>query len=589
MYANDEPYRRRWPILLGIGLGLALAMALGTLLAPHPWVAAAAGGLVAGAAALACIGFEVGPPREFMLVLSYYVGASLPVDPGAAPARAGLVLAGAAIVIAVSMAGHRLRPRAPEETAVAGAYRQVAGLAAALGGEGVVEARHEAVLAVRRARAAMRAAGAGDPLRGRLTEMTVAVEAVLDGCLGLVARESRPIDPAWPAALRALADSVREPVLAGPVVLPEQEPPTPPGARFAAAMRSARQAADPDRLFSGTIVPFTRPRRPRAVAILRRTLRANSLVLPTAVRIGIAAAVGTGVGLAIDAERGAWIGLTAVAVLQASNVHLIAWRTVHRAVGSIVGAGLAAAILVADPRVVVIVLVIAVCQTIAQATITVAYGVAVVFVTPIALLSFDLGQPGTPIGSLLGERVVDTLIGCAIGLAARRLLWPRTAQTRLPMAQGAVIEAARDVLHAALARPLADSSTLLRRSRRRLQTELLNLRAVHGDAVGDLLWSARSGDEGWPRTLAAQRVAYAAMAVPADRHGPPPDMALVARLDAALDAMAAIAEGHRAPALIAVPPLDRYPVTHRALIQLRDALRGPSSDLPEAEEQIRGA
>lgn len=582
MYANDEPYRRRLPILVGIGIGLALAMALGTLLAPHPWVAAAFGGVVAGAAALACIGFEVGPPREFMLVLSYYVGSSLPVDAGAAPERAGYVLFGAAVVIAVSMAGHRFRPRAPEETSVTAAYRQVAALIAALGRDGVGEARHEAVLAVRRARAAMRAAGSEDPLRRRLTEMTVAIEAVLDATLGLVLRDSDPVDDGWSRALRTLGDSVRVPALAGPVELPDETPGTPHGPRFVEAMTSARQAADPERLFAATIVPFTRPRRPRASAILRRTLRPNSLVLPTAVRIGIAAAVGTGIGLAIDAQRGAWIGLTAVAVLQASNVHLIAWRTVHRAVGSIVGAGLAAAILVADPGIVLIVVVIAICQVIAQSTITVAYGVAVVFVTPVALLSFDLGQPGTPIGALLGERVVDTLIGCAVGLAARRLLWPRTAQTRLPMAQGAVIEATRDVLHAALTRPVTESSVLLRRSRRRLQTELVNLRAVHADAIGDLLWSVRGGDESWSTTLAAQRVAYAAMAVSADRHGPPPDMALVARLDAALDAMAAIAEGHRVPAVVPVPPLERYPATHRALVQLRDALRAPAPASPPA-------
>jgi hypothetical protein len=60
--------------------------------------------------------------------------------------------------------------------------------------------------------------------------------------------------------------------------------------------------------------------------------------------------------------------------------------------------------------------------------------------------------------------------------------------------------------------------------------------------------------------------------------GAPPDRVLPARaelprLDQALTALAAIAEGHRAGALVSVPPLEGHPATHRALVGLRDALR----------------
>jgi uncharacterized membrane protein YccC len=198
--------------------------------------------------------------------------------------------------------------------------------------------------------------------------------------------------------------------------------------------------------------------------------------------------------------------------------------------------------------------------------------VATFFATPIALLIVDLGVPGVPAGSLVGARIIDTLLGCAVGLLARRFLWPQTAATRLGAAQGAAIEAARDVLHAALTRAESPSSGLVRRSRRALHTALLNLHAVQQDAVGDLVLSSRAADERWTITSAVERLAYAAMGFAAPKDRTPPGRQHLHELDEALGALAAMAEGHRARALVDVPSLDGHPATHRALLGLRDAL-----------------
>jgi uncharacterized membrane protein YccC len=584
MYAGDVPYRKRARVLAGVGVGLAVTMAIGTLAAPHPWLAAVLAGPVVASAALLCLAFEVGPPREFMPTLSYLVAISLPVDPGAAPERAGVVLLAAALVGLVALAGALRRPRGPEEDAVREGVRAVADLLErVVGDEDEVDAaRQRAVLAVRDAAQAMRAAGDEDPARRRLTELTIALEAVLDAAVGLALRQDAAVDPAWPAALRALAESVDDPSRATPVRLPDDAPDTPPGHRLEAAALALRRAADPARRWDETFVPFAPRHRPRALASLRRALRPSSLVVPTAARNGVAAAAGVLLGLAIGVERGAWVGLTAVAVLQASNVRLTARRTAHRMLGTGVGVVAAAAILAFHPAVAVVIVVMALCQTIGQAFIKVAYGAAVAFVTPIALLVFDLGQPGAPVGSLLGARLLDTALGCVVGLAARRFLWPQTARTRLPTAQAAVIEAVGDVLHAAAMRPVEPSGVRLRQARRRLQTALLNLRAVQADALGDLAWrppwpGRRRGAQAepdWATTLAVTALAHAAMAAPARPDGPPPDPTTVAALDAAIAHLAATASGLRAPAWVALPRLRQWPRTSAALAELRDRLAG---------------
>jgi len=574
VYARDEPYRRRLRVMAGVGLALTLVVAAGTLLSSLPLAIAVGAGLIAGFGSLLGSAWDIGRPREFILVLAFLAATQYPGDAGDVPLRAALVLGGAATVTVLAMSSGLFRPRGPEERALEAVWDRLADLFDAMGGRDVVPARHATLVAVEEARLVLVRAGHRKGDGDRLFGLALAAEGVIDAALGLVVRDSPPLDPRWAAAARTIRSSVRDPSVARDLQLPADAPEAVHGDRFARMMGRAVSAADPVLALESTLVPFGRRRRRSPLAAVRRATHTGSLVVPTAVRTGVAVAVGTAVGLSIDPARGIWVGLTTAAVLQASNVTLTARRTMQRAGGTVLGVGLAALLLAFHPAAGVIVIALMLLQCLMQSTIFVAYGTATFFATPLALLIVDLGRPGTPAGSLVGDRIVDTLLGCAVGLLARRFLWPRTAATRLGAAQGAAIEAVRDVLHAALTRSEATSSTLVRRSRRTLHTALLNLRAVQQDAVGDLaLAPGRRLDADWRTTTAVERLSFAAMGFQA-----PPDRVLPARaelprLDATLDALAAIAEGHRAPALVPVPPLDGHPATHRALVALRDALR----------------
>jgi uncharacterized membrane protein YccC len=571
MYGRDQPYRQRMRVMLAVTLGLVLAVVLGTLSGGSEVAMALGAAVVAGSAALAGLAWETGPPREFMIVLAYLAATTYPGDVGDIPLRAGLVLCGGLIVTAIAGVGYFSRPRGPEENAIRSALLAIARMMDAVGGEQVREARHAALLALRQARDVLAHAGTVRVRGDRLAEIAIAGEAVVDTTLSLAWHNDHALDPAWSRTVRTIAASVRDPSVARGLKMPDAIPPGTDGMRLARTVERAVRAADPERAMAATMVPFGRRSRRRWSSALRRALHPGSLVVPTAVRVGIAVGVGTGVGLLLGVDHGVWIGLSAAAVLQASNVSIARARTVQRVVGTLVGVGIAAVVLVSAPPLAVLVLTLAVCQTVAQATNRTAYGVSVVFTTPIALMIVEIGRPGSPAESLLRERVIDTLVGVAIGFAARRLLWPRTAATQLPRAQGEAIEAARATLIAALTRADAPSSSLVRRTRRSLQTAMLNLRAVHHDAIGDLLWSSAAADARWPTTVAVQRLAHATMAVgaPSDVE---PDRELTERLDAALSLMALIVQGHRTPSVVPVPPMPDHLAVQHALIALADVL-----------------
>ncbi len=575
IYARDMPYRRRLRVMGWIGLALMLVVVLGTLVASVPWAVAVGAGVVAGVGSLLCYAFDVGRPREFFLVLAFLAATQYPGEPGDAPMRALLVLAGAVTVTGLAMVGMLRRPRGPEERALETFWSRVADLLGALGGCGAPETRHELLIAVTEMRQSLAYSGHHRGDGDRLFAMALSAELVADAALGLVLRDCPPVDPGWPEATRQLRAAVRDPSVAGAIALPNKAPGTVHGARFADMMLRAVADANPSLALETTLVPFTRRGGRGPIAAIRRAAHPGSLVLPTALRVGLGVAAGTALGLAIDEQRGIWVGLTAAAVLLASNVTLTARRTMQRIAGTVSGVGLAAAFFALNPSIGVIVLALAVFQTLMQSTLFTAYGIATFFSTPIALLIVDLGVPGIPAGSLLGPRIVDTLLGCAVGLLARRFLWPRSAATRLGVAQGMAISAARDVIHAAMTRSETPSSTLVRRSRRALHTALLNLNAVQKDAIGDLLLSSRAADDRFTLTTAVERLAFAAMGFAAPRNHPPVGRAHLDELDAAMDRLAAITQGFRAPAdPVAIPPITAHPATYSALVNLRDTLLG---------------
>src|SRR3712207_9330085 len=78
------------------------------------------------------------------------------------------------------------------------------------------------------------------------------------------------------------------------------------------------------------------------------------------------------------------------------------------------------------------------------------FGLFSVFQTPVIILLLDLAIPGGP--GLVGARLLDTLIGCAIVLVFGYLLWPQTWRAPLDPALGGAAPPPAEVVEAAVPR-----------------------------------------------------------------------------------------------------------------------------------------
>ncbi|MFF2370986.1 FUSC family protein [Agromyces sp. NPDC058110] len=162
---------------------------------------------------------------------------------------------------------------------------------------------------------------------------------------------------------------------------------------------------------------------PRRTSMRAEAMRDARLWVNVAQNV-VAALVAGALALVVGLGHPYWAVVSAVAVIPPARAAHTAQRAVHRVVGTLVGVLVTAVLLWPDPPVWVLVVIIAVCQFGAELLVGRHYGAALVFVTPLALTVAHLASPA-PLVGLLADRVLETVLGAAVGLlavlAAKRL------------------------------------------------------------------------------------------------------------------------------------------------------------------------
>lgn len=457
LYAHNRPYAARARVLawvvLGMTGGLAVALLTASLTA-SPVVLVTVGALLAAAQKALCDATRLGPPGN--VVLTFISSASLfvPQTPAQVPGHLGLALAAGGWAWLIGMAPRPARPHGPERRATAHALNAAAAhVDAHAAGDGEGRARAAAAAAVHAAWQTLLSARAGETRRG-LERLVVRAEIAL----------AAPADTD-PARLRDWARELRG---TAPVPRPDD-------------------LVDDDELI-GVDAELASDRPP-----LKHRL---GPLAPIAARTALGCALAGYASLALGVGRPYWALVTAASLYQA-NVTLTWSRAVQRVVGNLVGVlAFAALVPLAHLAQAALVLVCLALNFGAEALISRNYWLGSVCVTPMALLITEFAQAQDP-GRLISERIVDTLVGAVVGLAAAVAVTNRRAGDRLDNALTAV-ERARE--HAARL-PVEPPPTAgaLDAARRDLAAALVDLRAVADAAAGE--W--------WQRALPQERVVTA--------------------------------------------------------------------------------
>ncbi len=482
VYGHGLPYAARaralaWVVFgMVAGSGVALATAA---LTGSAFVRVAVIALLAGVFKVVCDASRIGPPGNIILTFVTATGAFLPTRLADLPWHLTLVLLGGVLAWSVCLAPALFRPHGPERRAVARALESTARLLR-LSSEAPPRARYEAAAAIHSAWHTL------SLVRSSRTTELAALAHLVTRAETLAARAEQQGVSEEPSAASAeqraqLDQTVRLDGWARELRSGRAVPRVEIAADEAAEIRGLGVERAVDRGESG----------------FRRVMRAfepSSPYFPIGVRLTAGSAAAGWASMALGVDRPYWAVVTAAAVYVANTA--LSWqRAVQRVLGNLGGVLLFTALAPMLRSAAVLIAVALACQLVVEATVSRNYGLATLFVTPMALMMSEFAQRH-PTRELVLDRWLDTCVGAVVGMLVCFAVPNRRVSGR--------VDAALRGLDDAIARTPRDRTV----ARERLATALIEVRESADTAAGEW-WSAPLPQE---RIVDAERAGHRLLA-----------------------------------------------------------------------------
>jgi uncharacterized membrane protein YccC len=537
--------------------GGAAGLAVGSAIHGRGWIAVIALMVVAAVSAVLSGLGDIGSQTGLQLL----VYASIGIGPFGAQRpvwhTAVGFLVGVAWALVLILPGWLLSPHGQEQRVVAAVYQALANQLAAIG-TGDFAARRQAVTsaigtAYDQVLTARSVAAGRNRVRMRMIAALNASNLMAQAATTLAVAGTRP-PPLVIETLLRLADAIR--TGAQPPMIPPDWDASP----GALALRDAMAGAA--RVLSRNWTPGERTRaavdaevrsRDGVVDRLTRAVGGGQVSRTFVIRLTVCMGVAGVVSEVLPLQRSYWVPLTVAIILKPDYGSVFA-RALQRGIGTIVGAVIGAVLLELFHGTWLLIpfgLLAALLPYGRDRN----YGLLATFLTPLVVVLVDLL---TPIGwRLASERLVDTLIGCAIVLVVGFAPWPMSWYAHLPGKFGQAALDVCDYMRDALGPAPVSASSAVARSRKLRSTyrALGELRAEFQRTMSEPPSISRSATAWYPALVGLESVLDAVTSVSlAIGRGATVPPAGVAQLCDALDAISRAAPaGKPVPAGLELP------------------------------------
>jgi uncharacterized membrane protein YccC len=555
--------------------GGAAGLAIGSAIHGRGWIAVVALMAVAATSALLSSLGDIGSQTGLQLLVYAAIGAGpfgalRPVWHTALGFLVGVVWA-----LVLILPGWLLSPHGQDQRVVASVYQALADQLAAIGTADFATRRQAVTTAIGAAYDELLTARAIDPGRNRTRMRLVAAL----NASNLMAEAVTTLGVAGTRPPPLVIDTVRR--LAGALQGGGQPPVIPPawdGSPGALALREAMAGAarvlsrdwTPGDMTRAAVSDEARSREGNGVFDrITRMIGGGQVSRTFVIRLTVCMGVAGVVSEVLPLQRSYWVTLTVAIVLKPDYGSVFA-RALQRGIGTIVGAVLGAVLLELFHGTWLLIP-FGVLAALLPYGRNRNYGLLATFLTPLVVVLVDLL---TPAGwRLASDRLVDTLIGCAIVLVVGFAPWPMSWYAHLP---GKFGQAARDVcdyMSQALGAAPASPAEVVARSRKLRSTyrALGELRTEFQRTMSEPPSISRGATAWWPALVGLESVLDAVTSVSlAVGRGASVPSSGVAQLCGALDAISSAAPaGEPVPAGLELPDDETLqPVTEavRALL-----------------------
>jgi uncharacterized membrane protein YccC len=463
-------------------------------------------------------------------------------------------LVGAVWGLVLIMPAWLLSPRGAEQRAVAGVYHAIADGLRAIGTPETVTTRRAVTAALNTAYDTLltgRSAASGrNELDMRLMAILNLSHQMTEAATALRGSGERP--PPWVTdTMDRLADEVL--TLRLDETAPSFIPPPWLSSAGALALRDSMVALARCIAGSSTPPPAPTARKPglhdwvrdRAARLFDQ-LVGGRIAWVFTLRLMICTGVAAVFSEVLPLQRSYWVVLT-VAIILKPDYGSVFGRAVQRGIGTIIGAVLGAAIIALVPYGPWLLLPFGVLAALLPYGKSRSFGLSATFLTPFVVLLIDLLSPGG--WRLAEERLVDTLIACAIVLLIGYAPWPSSWYAHLPRQFADTLRAVAAYMDESLvtawdsgSRPVAAGAAPAPRSglRRQASRALSNLRAEFQRTMSEPASVSRRAAAWWPAAVGLEEVmdATTSLVVAIGRGTAPPSPEAVYQLTGTLRAVA---------------------------------------------------
>lgn len=506
LYAFPIPYAQQAKRLALVGVGLTAAMFIGSLLSQSPHGLAAAMGLLAGVVVYIFNAFKLVGPTAIFFVLVFGIAGDMP-EPSMQELviRTGLVAFGALISWLLAMFGFFINPYRPEQTAVENVYRQLINLTEKIGHQSCHQERYRTMAALKEAdRVLVAGRLPWTPTKGyiRLSRLTFLANEYLLYLSHDYSDKGQTAPAEASLFLNGILDYLR------------QKEKT-PAALVSPVLEDKSLEHHLEQMHKALTLPVENlqleslHRPPSFAATLINAFDRNSLVFLTALRIGVIVTTAALLAHYLEVNRSYWIPLSCMAVLEGSSMIATFHRAVQRSSGTLIGVLIASIILYLQPPAYLIAILIFVFVIFTEILVVKNYGLAAIVITQNALLIAETLTGGEiSLLSFAGLRVMDVVLGGAIGLAGVYLMGRRSASARLPAALRRALRSESQLLMLLFSQPRQSTEARIAARRIKLKNNLANLHALYDAAIGEIPRDEAIIEYYWPIIYSVDKLAF---------------------------------------------------------------------------------
>lgn len=514
LYAFRLPYAHLSKRLFFVAVSIVIASLLGSLLAPYPLAAALVMGLISAVMLFIFNALKFMGPSSIFFVLIFAISADMQeADLSEIFMRSGLIALGAFFSWLVAMSGFLINPHRPEIQVVRRAYQQLIKFSESLHTDQFSTEKYRTMAAFKETIDTLIAGELPwkpSPTYQRLLHLAITGNEYF---LYLMNQDGNPKTEQSSTTSKecvlflkqielALSQNLRQlESLENGLLLPATQD--------TKLQRYFRKMRDTLLLPAESLKPITLQYRDTLKDILGDALDRNSLVFLTALRFGVITTLAALLAYNFDFTRSYWIPLSCVAVMSGTSMIATFHRAIQRSIGTVIGILIASAILYFQPSGYIFVLLIFIFTASIELFIVKNYGLAVIFITPLALLLVNaITNSEFAFFHFSSARIIDTLIGSAMGLFGVILMGKRSASVRIPRILMRTLRNQSQMILLLFSQERVSTPEQIKARLMKMRTNLSNLTALYEAAIGEIPKKKELIEYYFPIIYAMEKLAF---------------------------------------------------------------------------------